>query len=337
MAIWEPDPEVDPVYGAVGGEVWARAQGSPTLSCVPRPANRYQRRQFRSWVSYAGWSDKFQGLTAAQKAAWAAFAAEHYFYGFTGRPAFISARDYFVRYWAQVAFITEAEPLDYENPPSPPEWSDNTQPFEEFTEEAAGMAFVCREARDEALDFLVVAQIPLPGRGKLIRSRTVSLGKLTLEAGEAGQLWNDPADEAVLRVGADIMEGASQQWFLAWEISHGFPRPVLDPCNTPSQQAAGYPLYVRMVFAKTGFTTFDAVLELVTGEATNFQYAGGNATGSAVINGNSTDPLFIMAGQIDGIGFFGVADRFVPDQPFPSPLGVYDTGDPDASCEVLPV
>jgi len=337
MAIWEPDPEVSPVYGAVGGEVWSRAQGSPVLSCVPRPANRYQRRQFKSWVTYAGWADKFQGLTTAQKAAWSAFAAAHYFYGFTGRPAFIPAQDYFIRYWAQVAFITEAEPLVYQDPPSPPEWSDNTQPFEEFTDESAGMAFVCSEARDVALDFLVVAQIPLPGRGKLIRSRTVSLGKLTLEAGEAGQLWNDPADEAVIRVGADIMEGASQQWFLAWEISNGFPRPVLDPCNTPSVTPSQWPAQIRVIFTNPGFETVDLVCDFIGGGEFSVVFFGMDANTSASNVGNELGGQMQFAVQVNGIGWNGVGAKFTPLVPYADIFGSYETADPAQTCTVSPV
>ena len=236
MAIWQPTEGSSPKFGAELGEVWARGVGSNVLSCTPRPASKLERRQFQSWTTPGPWAQRWKHLTNAQRASWEAYAADHELYRLTGRPQIVTGQVHFETYWRQVKLFQGSNPSAPWDPPSPPAWQAGHQPFEPFTDEAEGMAFICRTTRANPIDFFIAAQPPLLGRRKLTRATLVPLGTFTLPAGAPGQVWTDPADAAAALFGAAAFESQRQQWFMPWELSNGAPLPVLDPCNTPPPQ-----------------------------------------------------------------------------------------------------
>jgi len=213
--------------------VWARGVGSNVLSCTPRPASKLERRQFQCWTTPGPWAQRWKQLTNAQRASWEAYAADHELYRLTGRPQIVSGQEHFETYWRQVKLFQGSNPQAPWDPPSPPAWQAGHQPFEPFTDQSQGMAFVCRTERENPIDFFLAAQPPLMGKQQLTRARLLPLGTLTLPAGSPGQLWTDPADAAAALFGGAALSSARQQWWMAWELSNGAPLPVLDPCNTP--------------------------------------------------------------------------------------------------------
>ena len=233
MAIWQPTEGSSPKFGAELGEVWSRGAGSNVVSCTPRPASKLERRQFQCWTTPGPWAQRWKHLTNAQRTAWEEYAAAHELYRLTGRPQIVPGQVHFETYWRQVKLFQGSNPSAPWNPPSPPAWQAGHQPFEPFTDQSQGMAFVCRTERANPIDFFVAAQPPLLGKQQLTRARLLPLGTLTLPAGSPGQLWTEPADAAVALFGEAALSSARQQWWMAWELSNGAPLPVLDPCNTP--------------------------------------------------------------------------------------------------------
>lgn len=241
MALWTPVGGTTPLFGAERGEVWARGAGSYVLSCTPRPASTIQRRQFQAWTSAGPWEQRWQQLTNAERAAWDAYAAQHLLYRLTGRPQSVSGQTHFQTYWRQVTLFDGSDPAPPWTPPSPPSWLAGHQPFQPFTDQSNGMAFVCRTERATSINFFLAAQPPLLGRQRLTRATLQPLGTLTLPAGSPGQLWTDPANAAAAIFGATALAAGFQQWWMAWELSNGAPLAVLDPCNTPPLPPAPTP------------------------------------------------------------------------------------------------
>ena len=233
MAIWTPCEGSTPTFGAEGGEVWARGSGSNTLQAAPRSANAQEREQFSQWPSGSDWHAVWEDLDSETKAAWAAYAAGRPLEGFFGRPRVRTAKDAFALYQRTQTTVTGAAPSPPYTVPGEPTYAGERQPFEEWLDPAEDFAIVTRVASAEDRDYFFVSARPVQGRAALNRARTRPVGTFTLPAGDAGRRWTAPTSAARTLDGAEAWTESNELWLMAWEVSAGWPRAVLDPCHTP--------------------------------------------------------------------------------------------------------
>lgn len=246
MAIWQPTEGSTPTFGAEGGEVWARGSGSNTLQAAPRSANDEDRRQFNQWPSGGDWQAVWEGLDEGTKAAWAAYAAGRPLTGFFGRPTVRTAAEAFALYQRTQTTLTGATPSPPYTVPGETSYAEERQPFEEWMDPEANFAIVTRVASAEARDFFFASARPVRGRAALNRARTRPVGTFHLAAGDAGRRWHAPTNAARALDGAAAWTEANELWLMAWEVSQGWPRAVLDPCHTPPPGNVPRTLTVRV-------------------------------------------------------------------------------------------
>lgn len=233
MAIWTAAGGLEPRFGAEGGELWARGSGSNTLQAAPRSASKAERRQFAQWANGGAWAAQWQSLSEEQKEEWADYAAGRPLAGFFGRPRVRTAQEAFTLYQQTRTTIAGQAPSPPYAPPGETAYSTERQPFEEYLDPLEGFAIVTRVANDTPRDYFFVSARPLPGKAKLVRARTRPVGMFTLEAGPAGRRWTEPSAAAIALDGAAAWTATNELWLMAWEVSQGWPRAVLDPCWTP--------------------------------------------------------------------------------------------------------
>lgn len=233
MAIWTPSEGATPRFGVLRGDVWAAGQGSPTLANMPRGANKLARRNFRSWTKRAVWEAEWELQSGGQKVWWNDYAEDNLQHRLTGQPRIVTGAELFATYWSQAELFQGSTPAGPYDPPDPPDWNVDTSPFEPWLDAGEGMAVVVQSETTAARTFFFAGQPPIANKQKLVRSTMVPLGTFTLDASAAGTRWDAPTAAAEALWGSAARSAEFQQWFLAWELSHWWPRPVLDPCYSP--------------------------------------------------------------------------------------------------------